>query len=75
MSKSLYSNEQKNIANKLTKARMEAKLTQSAAAIKLQKSQSYISKVESGQRLIDIVELKQFARLYSKKLSYFMEGL
>lgn len=72
MSKSIYSNEQKNIANKLTIARIEVKLTQSAAAAKLEKSQSYISKVESGQRLIDVVELKQFARLYQKNVSYFI---
>lgn len=72
MSKSLYSDEQKSIAKKLTKARVEAKLTQSTAATKLSKSQSYISKVESGQRLIDVVELKQFARIYNKKLSYFL---
>lgn len=72
MSKSLYSTEQKQIAQKLINARLEANLTQSAAATKLDKSQSYISKVESGQRLIDVVELKQFAKLYNKNISYFL---
>jgi len=72
MSKSLYSNEQKNIARKLIKARIGAKLTQSSAAEKLGKSQSYISKVESGQSQIDVVELKLFARLYQKNVDYFI---
>lgn len=73
MAKTLYSVEQKKIVEKLLTARLEAKLSQIEAAQKLGKSQSYISKVESGQRLIDIVELKQFSALYNKPINYFID--
>jgi hypothetical protein len=32
-----------------------------------------VSKCESGERRVDIVELKEFARLYGRGLSFFEE--
>lgn len=64
MSKAIYSKEHKNLIEKLKSARLYAKLDQKTAAKRLNKSQSYISKVESGQRRIDVVQLKKiFANL------------
>ena len=57
----------------LKKARKEAGLGQIETAKKLKKSQSYISKIESGQRRIDVLQLKQFAKLYKKGLNYFVK--
>jgi transcriptional regulator with XRE-family HTH domain len=34
--------------------------------------QSYISKIESGERRIDFVELAELAALYKKPLTYFL---
>jgi hypothetical protein len=34
--------------------------------------QSLVSKGESGERRVDVVELMEFARLYRKDLSYFV---
>jgi len=34
--------------------------------------QSFVSKGESGERRVDVVELAQFAQLYRKDLSYFV---
>ena len=60
------------LSKKLVAARIENDMTQMDVAKKLDKSQSYVSKVESGQSSVDIVELKQFAKLYKKDFSYFI---
>jgi len=73
MSSSLYSKEHKNIVEKLIKARREAGIDQVDVAKKLGKSQSYLSKIESGQRKIDVVQLKKFAKLYKKDINYFIK--
>ena len=72
MSKTIYSADHKKIVTLLKKARLENDLDQKTVAKSLGKTQSYISKVESGQRTIDLVELKEFARVYKKKIDYFL---
>ncbi|MEK7616667.1 MAG: helix-turn-helix transcriptional regulator [Patescibacteria group bacterium] len=72
MSKSIYTKVHEDIVNKLKNAREKAGLSQLEAAKKVGKTQSYISKVESGQRQIDIVELKKFAQVYKKDLKEFI---
>lgn len=57
---------------RLKRARILAKLTQQEAAKHLNKRQTYISKCEQGDRRIDVLELKKFAHLYKKPLSYFL---
>jgi len=42
-------------------------------AKKLRHPQSYVSKCESGERRVDVVELVEFARLYRKELAYFAD--
>jgi len=46
--------------------------TQAEAARQLGKPQSYVSKCESGERRVDVVELAEFARLYRKGLEFFV---
>jgi len=60
------------VVENLRKAREDAGLRQEDVAQKLDKPQSYISKIERGERRIDVVELKAFARLYKKSLDYFI---
>ncbi len=57
---------------RLKTARIEANLTQVQVAKKLGHHQSYISKIESGERRIDVVELNRLAKLYGKRVSYFL---
>lgn len=73
MSKAIYSKDHKYIVERLKKARLEAGLDQKEIAKLLGKSQPYISKIEAGQRRIDIVQLKEFARNYKKDLGFFIK--
>ncbi len=34
--------------------------------------QSYVSKCESGERRVDVIELAEFARLYGKPIEFFV---
>lgn len=73
MSKTIYSKGHKALVARITKAREEAGLRQEDAAKLLKKTQSYISKIEAGQRRIDIIQLKEFAKIYKKDLDFFIK--
>lgn len=73
MPKTIYSKAHKYAVERLRKARLDAGLDQVKAGKLLGKTQSYISKVESGQRRIDIVQLKEFARVYKKSVNFFVK--
>jgi len=73
MSKTIYSKEHKHIVQQLKKARKSAGLSQEEVAEILGKTQSYISKIESGQRKVDVIQLKEFAKIYKKNLDFFIE--
>lgn len=73
MKRTIFTNEHKQLVEKLKKARKESGLDQKQAAKLLNKSQSYISKIESGQRRIDVVQLRELAKIYNKPLNYFIE--
>ncbi len=73
MVKAIYSRDHKIFVEKLKAARKEAGLDQAEAAKALGITQSAISKIESGQRPIDIVQLKAFAKIYRKKIDYFIK--
>ena len=73
MGTTIYSKEHRMLVERLKKARKEAGLDQEAVAKLLGVTQSYISKMESGQRRIDIVQLKRFAKAYKKKIDYFLK--
>ncbi len=59
------------LLQKLVEARKEANLTQQEAASKLDKPQSFISKIESGERNVDFLELEDIAKAYGKPLGFF----
>lgn len=58
---------------KLREARLEADLTQVEVGKKLKQPQAYVSKIERGERRVDVVELSEFAKLYGKSLDYFVK--
>jgi transcriptional regulator with XRE-family HTH domain len=57
----------------LREARLEAGLTQLQVARALHQHQSFISKCESGERRVDVVELRGLAQLYQKPVTYFLK--
>ena len=59
---------------KLIKARIESGMTQKEVASILNKHQSYVSKSESGERRIDVIELNEFTNIYGKPLGFFVES-
>lgn len=73
MNKTIYSKDQKFLVEQLKKSRIKAGLDQIVVAKLLGKSQSYISKIESGQRRIDIFQLRNLAKIYKKSLDYFLQ--
>lgn len=72
MQKTIHSEKYKKFIDKLKNARKEAILNQIEVAKKLKKPQSYVSKCESGERRVDILELKEFSNLYGKNIEYFI---
>lgn len=63
-SKSLYSKEYDAFLRLLRQAREKAGLTQAEAAKRLKRPQSFVSKCESGERRVDVVEWIAFCHLY-----------
>jgi transcriptional regulator with XRE-family HTH domain len=70
--RSQYSARYKRFLKQLRAARGLARLTQEQVAAALNRPQSFVSKCESGERRIDVVELEDFARLYRKPISFFL---
>jgi len=58
MNKDVYEAEYQEIIQRLRLARVEAGLSQQAVAEKMSKPQSYVSKIESGERRLDVAEIK-----------------
>jgi len=68
MEKTQHTNTYKKVTAALRAARETAGLTQAEVAEKLKVYASFVSKVESGERRIDVVELASFCRLYGVEL-------
>jgi transcriptional regulator with XRE-family HTH domain len=64
--------EYESMVERLRQARQEAGMTQETVAEHFGRPQSFVSKIESGDRRIDPVELCHFAELYNKPLGWFL---
>jgi transcriptional regulator with XRE-family HTH domain len=61
--KSIYSAEYKLLLELLIRARKEAGTTQQELAKQLKRPQSFVSKVERGERRLDVIEFLNIGRL------------
>jgi len=57
---------------RLKQARLDAGLTQVQVAERMGVRQTFVSKVELGERRIDPVELARFAAVYGKPVDFFL---
>ena len=57
---------------RLVAAREEASLTQREVSAKMGMSHSFLSKCETGDRRVNVIEFLQLANLYSKPLAFFL---
>ncbi|MDD3345619.1 MAG: helix-turn-helix transcriptional regulator [Candidatus Omnitrophica bacterium] len=73
MNKTIFTKTHKDLIAKLIKARKSARLKQAEVAEKLGRTQSYVSKIEAGQRRLDVVQLSELAAVYKKNLTYFLK--
>lgn len=75
MEKSQHTRAYRRLIQALRKAREKAGLTQLDVARKLDVYASFVSKCESGERRIDVVELAAFCRIYGTDLITFLRSL
>lgn len=73
MEKTIKSKEYKVFIQWLIKARLDSGLRQIDVAKKMKRPQSYISRVESGEYRLDVLEIQRFAKLYKKNINYFIK--
>ncbi|MCK5027472.1 MAG: helix-turn-helix transcriptional regulator [Candidatus Pacebacteria bacterium] len=73
MGRSIRTKEYADFVGKLCDARHDSGLSQVQVAKKLKRPQSYISKAESGEQRLDVIELKAFARIYKKDIGFFIQ--
>ena len=72
MKKSIYSVEQTELLKLLRETRKKAGLSQLELARRLGRSQSFISKYESGELQLDLIELCSVCRAMDTSLSTFV---
>ncbi len=71
--KVIYNPKYERIIMKLKIAREAAGLKQDVVAKKLNKYASYISKIEAGDRRLDILEMIELAEVYKKDIKWFLK--
>jgi transcriptional regulator with XRE-family HTH domain len=72
MRKSRYTKKYEQLLAALRQARKNAELTQTQVGRKFGAHASFVSKIESGERRIDVVELADLCRAYGITLPAFL---
>ena len=73
MPKSRHTVRYERLLQSLRSARQKAGLTQTQVAKNFGSHASFVSKVESGERRLDVVELADFCRIYRVRLTVFLK--
>jgi len=75
MPKSIYSAGQEKLQKLLRQIRQDASLTQEGLAVRLKRPQSFVSKYESGERRLDVLELREVCGALKVPLGNFVQKL
>lgn len=75
MEKTIYTRDYAVVLRLLKEARKQAGITQVELAKKLGQSQSFVSKVERGDRRLDIIQLRTICRIFGLSLTDFTQRL
>ena len=75
MQKSLHTDQHRVLCELLRELRTEAKLTQVQLAEAIDEPQSMVSRVEVGERRLDILELRQWLAALGVSLESFVQSL
>ena len=73
MEKSIYTREYKVLLRLLREARERAGVTQVELARRLGQTQSFVSKIELGDRRLDLVQLRTFLAALDVRLGSFVK--
>jgi len=73
--KSIHTTQQKRLLALLRDLRLESGLTQADLGSRIQKDQTFISKYESGERRLDILELRALCGAIGISLEEFARRL
>lgn len=75
MDKKLYSQNQEKLVELLRELRQKAGLRQQDLADKIEEPQSFVSKIEIGERRLDILELREICEALGITLVEFVKRL
>jgi len=75
MKKRIYLAQRGRLVSLLRELRIEAGLTQADLAARIEKDQTYISRYESGQRRLDVLEVREICQVVGITLEEFAKRL
>lgn len=73
--KTIYIAQRDRLIGVLRDMRLEAGLTQAELAARVNKDQAYVSRYESGQRRLDVLEVREICQAIGSTLEEFVKRL
>jgi len=75
MKKKVYIAQRSRLVSLLREIRIEAGLTQTELAVRIERDQTFVSKYESGQRRLDVLEMREICQAVGITLEGFVRRL
>ncbi|HEY0404229.1 MAG TPA: helix-turn-helix transcriptional regulator [Pyrinomonadaceae bacterium] len=75
MKKKVYLAQRNRMTDLLREVRLETGVTQVELAARIEKDQAYVSRYESGQRRLDVLEVREICQAIGMTLEQFVKRL